>query len=98
MTIPARHPERPLAVPAPVRLFALLLGLREPTPKQWRRLGEQLTAGDEPMDRLVEWMSTAGMHDARALFERASAEGIANVPEAPEPLREFFIGVESAPD
>lgn len=98
MTIPARHAERPLAVPALVRLFALLLGLREPTPEQWRRLGEQLTVGDEPMDRLVEWMSTAGMQQARALFERASAEGMANVPEAPEPLREFFIRVESAPD
>ncbi|AGB23447.1 hypothetical protein Mycsm_03136 [Mycobacterium sp. JS623] len=98
MTIPARHPERPLAVPALVRLFALLLGLREPTPEQWRRLGEQLTAGDEPMDRLVEWMPTAGMHEARALFERASAVGIENVPEAPEPLREFFIRVESAPE
>jgi hypothetical protein len=98
MTIPARHPERPLAVPALVRLFALLLGLREPTAEQWRRLGDQLTVGDEPMDRLVEWMSTAGMQEMRALFDRAAAEGIANVPEAPEPLREFFIGVEAAPD
>jgi hypothetical protein len=98
MTIPARHPEKPLAVPAAVRLFALLLGLREPTPEQWRRLGDQLTVGDEPMDRLVEWMSTAGMQKMRALFDRASAEGIANVPEAPEPLREFFIGIESAPE
>ena len=97
MTVPARHPERPLAVPAAVRLFALLLGLREPTQEQWCRLGEQLTVGDEPMDRLVEWMSSAGMKQMRALFDRAAAEGIANVPEAPEPLREFFIAVESAP-
>ena len=97
MTIPARHPDRPLAVPAAVRFFALVLGLREPTPEQWRRLGEQLTVGDEPMDRLVEWMSSAGLQQTRPLFEKAAAEGIANVPDAPEPLREFFIGVESAP-
>jgi hypothetical protein len=98
MNIPARHPEKPLAVPAAVRLFALLLGLREPTPEQWRRLGERLTVGDEPMDRLVEWMSSTGMQQMRTLFDQAAAKGIANVPDAPEPLREFFIGVESAPD
>jgi hypothetical protein len=98
MNIPARHPERPLAVPAVVRLFALLMGLREPSPEQWRRLGERLTVGDEPMDRLVEWMSSAGMQQMRILFDRAAAEGIDNVPEAPERLREFFIDVESAPE
>ena len=98
MNIPARHPATPLAVPAVVRMFAQLMGLREPTPEQWRRLGERLTVGDESMDGLVEWMSSAGMQQVRILFDRAASEGIDNVPEAPEPLREFFIGVESAPD
>jgi len=98
MNIPARHPATPLAVPAVVRMFAQLMGLREPAPEQWRRLGERLTVGDEPMDGLVEWMASAGMQQMRILFDRAAAEGIDNVPEAPEPLREFFIGVESAPD
>jgi hypothetical protein len=79
-------------------MFAQLMGLREPTPEQWRRLGERLTVGDESMDGLVEWMSSAGMQQVRILFDRAASEGIDNVPEAPEPLREFFIGVESAPD
>jgi hypothetical protein len=74
------------------------LGVREPTPEQWRRLGERLTVGDEPMDRLVEWMCSAGMEQARPLFDRALAKGIAKVPDAPEPLREFFIGVEKIPD
>ena len=98
MNIPARHPATPLAVPAVVRMFAQLMGLREPTPEQWRRLGERLTVGDESMDGLAEWMSSAGMQQVRILFDRAASEGIDNVPEAPEPLREFFIGVESAPD
>ena len=84
LPIPARHPDRPRAVPAAVRLFALALGVRKPTPELWRRLGERLTVGDEPMDRLVDWMSSAGMQRARPLFDRALAEGIANVPEAPE--------------
>src|SRR5437879_484382 len=97
LPIPARHPERPRAVPAIVRSFALLLGIGKPTPEQWVRLGERLIVGDEPMDRLVEWMSVAGMEEARPLFDRALAEGIASVPDAPEPLREFFVRVEKVP-
>ena len=96
--VPARHPEKPGPVPAAVRLFARVLGVSEPTPERWRRLGEALTVGDEPMDRLVEWMSSAGMEQTRDLFDRALTEGIAKVPDAPEPLREFFADVETVPD
>jgi hypothetical protein len=74
-----------------------MLGLHEPDAEQWRRLGERLTVGDEPMDRLVDWMSSAGMAKTKPLFERILVEGIANVPEAPEPLRDFFIRVEAVP-
>jgi ER-bound oxygenase mpaB/B'/Rubber oxygenase, catalytic domain len=98
LPIPTRHPDQPRAVPAIVRSFALLLGVLKPTPEQWRRLGERLTVGDEPMDRLVEWMSSAGIEQTRPMFDRALAEGIANVPEAPEPLREFFVRIETIPD
>jgi hypothetical protein len=98
VAIPARHPDHPRPVPAMVRSFALLLGLQKPTPEQWRSLGERLTVGDEPMDRLVEWMSSAGMEQARPLFDRALVDGIDNVPEAPEPLREFFVRIEALPD
>jgi hypothetical protein len=98
LPIPTRHPERPRAVPAIVRSFALLLGIGNPTSEEWRRLGERLTVGDEPMDRLVEWMSAAGMEQTRPLFDRALTEGIANVPDAPDPLREFFVHIETMPD
>jgi hypothetical protein len=98
LPIPARHPEQPRAVPAVVRSFALLLGIGKPTPEGWRRLGDRLTVGDEPMDRLVEWMSASGMEQTRALFDQALTEGIANVPDAPDPLREFFIQIETMPD
>lgn len=96
--IPARHPERPLPVPAGIRAFARMLGIREPDAEQWRRLGERLTVGDEPMDRLVDWMASVGMAQMKPLFERVLVEGIANVPEEPEPLREFFIRVDTVPD
>lgn len=98
MNVPTRHPEQPRAVPGAMRSFAMMLGIRNPDAAQWRRLGERLTVGDEPMDRLVDWMSSAGMAQMRPLFEKALTEGIDNVPDAPEPLREFFIGVERIPD
>ncbi len=79
-------------------MFATALGVREPTPDRWRMLGEQLMVGDEPMDRLVEWMASAGMEQTRQLFDRALTYGIASVPDAPEPLREFFTAVEAVPD
>ncbi|MCV7223996.1 oxygenase MpaB family protein [Mycolicibacterium elephantis] len=95
--IPARHPSRPRPVPAAIRLMATALGIGAPTPEQWRRLGERLTVGDAPMDRLVAWMSDAGLKETRPLFDRALAKGIDSVPEAPEPLREFFEEVETVP-
>ncbi|GAB3007008.1 oxygenase MpaB family protein [Mycobacterium bourgelatii] len=96
--VPARHPDGPRPVPPAIRLLALVLGLRGPNAEEMRRLGERLTVGDEPMDRLVEWMSAAGMEQTRPLFERALLDGIANVPDAPEPLRDFFVEVETVPD
>lgn len=96
--VPTRHPESPRPVPAAVRLPARLLGLRKPPPEEWERLGESLLVGDPPMDELLVWMRSFGMPQARRLFELASREGIAAVPDAPGPLRDFFAGVETLPD
>lgn len=98
MSVPTRHPQRPGPVPGAIRLLAGLLGLGEPDQDQWRRLGERLTVGDEAADRLVEWMLQAGMAETRPLFERAAARGIAEITDAPAPLREFFELVEAVPD
>lgn len=97
VAIPTRHPDRPRSVPAAIRSFAQLLGVDKPAPDQWDMLGERLTVGDEPMDRLVDWMSSAGMAQMRPLFDRALADGIDSVPEAPEQMREFFVHVETVP-
>ncbi len=95
--IPTRHPESPRPVPGMIKLLALALGIRTPSADQWRRLGERLTVGDEPMDRLLDWMIDTGLAQTRPLFDRALAEGIASVPEAPQPLRDFFRTVEAVP-
>lgn len=96
--VPTRHPDAPKAVPGAIRLLAGILGLGEPDEEQWRRLGERLTVGDPAADRLVAWMTDTGMAQTRPLFDRAAAEGIAAVPEAPAPLRKFFAAVETVPD
>ncbi|MEV0358154.1 oxygenase MpaB family protein [Nocardia sp. NPDC050697] len=95
--VPTRHPERPRKAPG-LGPFALLLGIGKPSAERWRQLGESLLVGDEPMDRLVDWMDAEGMDATRPLFERALRTGIDSVPEAPEPLRAFFAAVEATPD
>lgn len=96
--VPARHPSKPGPVPAAVRLFATMLGVEAPSGERWDKLGEHLNIGDEPMDRLVEWMASASMEQTRPLFDRALTFGIASVPDAPEPLRDFFTEIETVPD
>jgi hypothetical protein len=54
--------------------------------------------GDEPMDRLVDWMFAGNPREARVLMERAINEGIASVPEAPAALRDFFAIIEREPE
>jgi len=97
-SIPARHPDGPQPVPFGISLVATALGIRPPDTDQWRRLGERLIVGDEPMDDLVEWMFTSGSKQLRPIFDRALIEGIDNVPEAPERLRQFFVEVETTPE
>nr|WP_221333545.1 oxygenase MpaB family protein [Nocardia transvalensis] len=97
--IPSRHPAGPQAVPGPgLGPFARMLGLRAPTPAEFRELGAALTIGDAPMDELVDWMYRTGMAETRPLFEQALRDGIAAMPQAPEPLREFFDYVEAVPE
>ncbi|MFD6451909.1 oxygenase MpaB family protein [Nocardia sp. NPDC060220] len=96
-TVPARHPDRPHRVPPLVGGFAAMLGVHSPDSTQWQHLGEGLLVGDDAMDRLVDWMVAAGSKQMRPLFDRALTDGIAAVPQAPDPLREFFTAVETVP-
>lgn len=77
----------------------LMLG-RDPAPgkEEWSEMVTALMEGDRPMDDLVQWMFEFGARDARGLFNRALADGIASVPDAPEPLKKFFAEVDRVPD
>ena len=72
-------------------------GNPEPGEQRWREIGEALMHGDPPADRLLDWMHAHGMRQAMPLFERAAKDGIASLPDAPPPLREFFGRVETPP-
>ncbi|WP_046315482.1 oxygenase MpaB family protein [Mycobacterium sp. UM_Kg1] len=97
-TIPARHPSGPGRVPAGIAALARVLAVGRPSAERWQKIGEDLTAGDEPMQRLVEWMSSTGAAETRPIFEQILTRGLASVPDAPEPLREFFGEFEPIPD
>jgi hypothetical protein len=75
----------------------MIRGNPEPTPAQWRALGEGLLDGDPAADSLFAWMLEAGMSTARPLFERALADGVDRVAGASAPLRSFFAQVEARP-
>ncbi|MFI1462141.1 oxygenase MpaB family protein [Nocardia carnea] len=94
--IPVRHPELPRKLPA-LHALAALLGVAAPTPAQWQELGEALTLGDPPMDAVVDWMYRDGLDVTWPLFEQALRHGITEMRDAPAPLWDFFLGVESPP-
>lgn len=97
-TIPGRHGANLKEGRRMAKSVGLLIrGDAEPTAMEWQALGEALNHGDPVADRLVEWMYHAGMQTARPLFEHALNHGIASVPDAPAPLREFFEVCERRP-
>jgi len=96
--IPRRHGCDVAAGRRTGRLVRLMTpGNPDPSAQRWRELGEALMHGDPPADRLLDWMHGAGMRQAMPLFQRAAADGIAGVADAPAPLREFFALCEAVP-
>ncbi|ADG78148.1 ER-bound oxygenase mpaB/mpaB'/Rubber oxygenase catalytic domain-containing protein OS=Tsukamurella paurometabola (strain ATCC 8368 / DSM / CCUG 35730 /CIP 100753 / JCM 10117 / KCTC 9821 / NBRC 16120 / NCIMB 702349/ NCTC 13040) OX=521096 GN=Tpau_1525 PE=4 SV=1 [Tsukamurella paurometabola] len=96
--IPSRHPARPRRVPPAITFVSRALRLPEPTDAEFRRFGELLTVGDEPMDELVAWMYAADTDTRKAMFNRALTDGISSVPQAPPILRDFFEDMETVPE
>jgi len=39
LTVPARHPAGPGAVPVSIRVLATALAITKPTPQRWRQIG-----------------------------------------------------------
>lgn len=96
--IPARHGAdlaQAQRSAAPLRRF--IKGRAEPDAGEWQAIGESLLQGDEPMDRLLDWMLASGLGRTKPLYDRAVNEGIDALGDAPQPLRQFFAQVEAPP-
>ncbi|MGH8516499.1 MAG: oxygenase MpaB family protein, partial [Panacagrimonas sp.] len=95
--VPTRHRANPEMQKMLGLLHRLMPGVRPPSSELWNRMGRDFMRGDEPADRLIEWMAASGMRETRALFEQALEHGIDAVPDAPAPLRAFFAEVDTLP-
>jgi len=94
--IPTRHPAQPRRVPV-FEMLAAVLRISKPSETEWQAMGEALQIGDPPLDELLDWMYREGISTTRPLFDQALKDGIASVPDAPEPLRVFFTRCETPP-
>lgn len=63
----------------------------------WQEMVDGLWEGDEPMDRLIDWMFEFGPRPAKLMFDQALDHGIRTVKDAPAPLREFFALIDTLP-
>jgi hypothetical protein len=96
--IPRRHGIDPVgARELAQRIRWTIRGDPEPSASQWRDIGEALSRGDPPMDRVVDWMAAAGIGRTKGVFDRALERGVAEVPDAPDALRDFFALVDRPP-
>jgi hypothetical protein len=79
--------------------FMKIMMGRDPSPDrdEYNRMVAALWQGDEPMDRLLDWLYEFGPREGRKLYEQALENGISSVPDAPQPLKDFFALVERAP-
>lgn len=63
----------------------------------WDEMVQGLWEGDEPMDKVVEWMFSYGAKQGKQLFDKALEEGIDRIPDAPSELVEFFGLIDQRP-
>ena len=71
-----------------------------PTDEQARALCNDLYSGDPTAERFVEevYHGEPGPKEARVLLDRALADGIDSVPEAPDAMKALFGEFETVPD
>lgn len=96
--IPSRaRPFEKTQQPTPALLRKLLGRDLAPSRQEFSAVLEALNVGDPAMDSLLDWMMDYGPRESRALFETAITEGLAAIPDCPEPLRLFIKSLERRP-
>ncbi len=97
--LPGRHGASLRTARQVTALLRLLLSRPRPEPDaaQWRVLALALTRGDPLADALADWMKNVGLARSMPLLDKALAQGVCQVPEAPEVMRRFFATVDAPP-
>ncbi len=95
---PRRHCADPQAWTAMIRPLRLFNPRRSfPDRALCDAYGHGLMRGDEPMDRLLDWMNEGGLATTRPLFVQALEHGIDSLSNPPQPLRAFFTVIDRQP-
>ncbi|MCG8315339.1 MAG: DUF2236 domain-containing protein [Pseudomonadales bacterium] len=68
-----------------------------PTREEYDNVTAALHQGDPAMDALIDWMYEIGPREARKLYQQAMDHGVDSIPDAPQPLRDFFASVDFEP-
>ncbi|WP_273009945.1 MULTISPECIES: oxygenase MpaB family protein [unclassified Alcanivorax] len=96
--VPSRaRPFEKTQKPTPAWLKKLLGRELAPSYEEYAAVLDALWEGDPAMDALVDWMVDYGPREARVLFDKAVSEGLATIPNCPEPLYLFIKSLERRP-
>ncbi len=96
--IPSRaRPYDKTQTPTPLWLRTILGRDMSPTLEEYENVTQALNTGDPGMDSMINWMYEFGPQEARKLYQQALDHGIETIPNAPEPLRQFFESVDQDP-
>lgn len=79
--------------------FMKLMMGRDPSPtrEEYNKMVAALWQGDAPLDKLLDWMYENDPREGRKLYEQAVEQGIESIPDAPQPLKDYFAMVENTP-
>jgi hypothetical protein len=69
-----------------------------PTASEWSLVQQSLWQGDEPMDKVVEWMFAGNVREHKAQFEQALTQGVQTLHEPSPVLVEFFAKIDKVPE
>jgi len=82
----------------PIKLMEGILGGPVTLDPELRQdMIDGLWEGDEPMDKIIDWLFAYGPRKAKQMFDQALEQGIETVPDAPAELREFFALIDQRP-
>lgn len=69
-----------------------------PSSAEWSHIQSALMQGDEPMDKVIEWMFAGNVRERKAQFEQALTQGIQCLEHPSAELVQFFALIDAIPE